>query len=428
MINFNKNNQGFTLIELLVVVVIIGIIATLAITSLSSARVKSRDIKRISDIKELSTALFMYYNRQGFYPTIITAGQAIVSPDGKTTYMQVVPSNPTPRNDGLCTDTDYSYTVDDQSRATTYTISTCLGSNTGSAFAGIVGYSPDGFFNFALTYTLTYTAGSHGAITGTSPQTVNYGSNGTAVTAVAGTGYHFVSWSDDSTQNPRTDTNVTANKSVTATFAINIFVCGQKITDSDGNAYDTILIGAQCWMAQNMRTKKYPDGTCINPGCPDASSADNGLGRACYSNTESICTTDGALYTWAAAMNSSTTEGAQGICPNGFHIPTDNEYKTLEMSLGMSQVEADAEAWRGTHNEGTQLQTGGTSGFNGIIAGWRINDGITFGWRSTIAFIWSSSSYDGTYKWDRRLASGGTQVYRTYENREYSFSIRCLKD
>ena len=78
--------------------------------------------------------------------------------------------------------------------------------------------------NFAInTYTLTYTAGANGSISGTSPQTVNHGANGTPVTAVPNTGYHFVNWSDGSTANPRTDTNVTANVSVTANFAINTY-------------------------------------------------------------------------------------------------------------------------------------------------------------------------------------------------------------
>jgi hypothetical protein len=76
--------------------------------------------------------------------------------------------------------------------------------------------------NFAInTYTLTYTAGPNGSITGTSPQTVNCGDSGTAVTAVPNSGYHFVNWSDASTQNPRTDTNVMANITVTANFALN---------------------------------------------------------------------------------------------------------------------------------------------------------------------------------------------------------------
>ena len=78
--------------------------------------------------------------------------------------------------------------------------------------------------NFAInTYTLTYTAGANGSITGTSPQTVNHGADGTEVTAVANTGYHFVDWSDGVLTAARTDTNVTANVSVTANFAINTY-------------------------------------------------------------------------------------------------------------------------------------------------------------------------------------------------------------
>jgi Divergent InlB B-repeat domain len=87
------------------------------------------------------------------------------------------------------------------------------------------GRSSNGVYSigYALptTHTLTYNAGPNGSISGTTPQTVNHGASGTAVTAVANTGYHFVQWSDLSTANPRTDTNVTANITVTASFAIN---------------------------------------------------------------------------------------------------------------------------------------------------------------------------------------------------------------
>src|SRR5204862_4194253 len=76
--------------------------------------------------------------------------------------------------------------------------------------------------NFAIDqYTLTYSAGANGSVSGTTPQTVNYGGNGSAVTAVPSTGYHFVSWSDASTANPRKDLNVTGDITVTASFATN---------------------------------------------------------------------------------------------------------------------------------------------------------------------------------------------------------------
>jgi uncharacterized repeat protein (TIGR02543 family) len=75
--------------------------------------------------------------------------------------------------------------------------------------------------NFAINqYTLAYTAGAHGTLSGKTPQTVNYGASGTAVTAVPAAGYHFVKWSDNSTANPRTDVNVAKNVAVTASFAI----------------------------------------------------------------------------------------------------------------------------------------------------------------------------------------------------------------
>lgn len=89
------------------------------------------------------------------------------------------------------------------------------GDNSGSLSVSITSCTPN------PTYTLTYTAGANGTLTGTSPQTVNQGASGSAVTAVPNSGYHFVNWSDASTTNPRTDTNVTSNISVTANFAAN---------------------------------------------------------------------------------------------------------------------------------------------------------------------------------------------------------------
>ncbi|MDD4902432.1 MAG: choice-of-anchor Q domain-containing protein [Patescibacteria group bacterium] len=99
----------------------------------------------------------------------------------------------------------------------------------------------------AITYTLTYAAGAHGLITGSSTQTVNLGADGSAVIPAPDIGYHFVNWSDSSTSSPRTDTNVTGNISVTATFAINTYT----ITASTG-AHGTVLPGG-------VTTKNYGD-------------------------------------------------------------------------------------------------------------------------------------------------------------------------
>jgi uncharacterized delta-60 repeat protein len=128
--------------------------------------------------------------------------------------------------------------------------------------------------NFAInTYTLTYAAGANGSLIGTTPQTVNHGASGTAVTAVPATGYHFVNWSDGSTANPRTDTNVTAIKSVTATFAINTYtltyIAGPYGVIS-GTTPQTVTHGASGTIvfavaAANARFVNWSDGSTANP-------------------------------------------------------------------------------------------------------------------------------------------------------------------
>ncbi len=122
--------KGFTLIELLVVIAIIGILSTLAIIALSSARQKARDSKRVADMNQISKALEVYYADNNSYPTLITPGQPISF--GSTTYLAAVPSNPTPWNDNNCPNQNYMYGSDNQR----YTLYYCLGSDTGQVKAG----------------------------------------------------------------------------------------------------------------------------------------------------------------------------------------------------------------------------------------------------------------------------------------------------
>lgn len=138
-----KNKNGFTLIELLVVIAIIGILSTLAVVALGGARTKARDSKRVADVKQLSTALELYYNNDGNYPSSITFGGSLVSPDGLTTYITKIPSNPSPRNDGNCDDADYIYAT--QNGNISYTVNFCLGNNVSSIQAGNNQATPSGF-------------------------------------------------------------------------------------------------------------------------------------------------------------------------------------------------------------------------------------------------------------------------------------------
>ncbi|MFH1610960.1 MAG: prepilin-type N-terminal cleavage/methylation domain-containing protein [Patescibacteria group bacterium] len=131
-----KNRKGFTLIELLVVIAIIGLLATLAVVALNNARAKSRDARRISDVKQIQTALEMYYNDAAAYPAAITAGSAIAT--GSNTYMGAVPEDP--QNTG-----SYVYTYANAGGTSDYTITFMLESGTGGFTSGtVVSATPSG--------------------------------------------------------------------------------------------------------------------------------------------------------------------------------------------------------------------------------------------------------------------------------------------
>ncbi|WKZ24974.1 MAG: prepilin-type N-terminal cleavage/methylation domain-containing protein [Patescibacteria group bacterium] len=130
----NTNRKGFTLIELLVVIAIIGILSTLAVVALGNARMKSRDAKRVSDVRQIQTALELHLNDQSTYPANLTSGIP--------TYMPVIPTNPAPQNDGSCPGGPYTYTQ--TNAGASYTLRFCLGADTGSIGAGTRTLTPVG--------------------------------------------------------------------------------------------------------------------------------------------------------------------------------------------------------------------------------------------------------------------------------------------
>jgi len=127
----NKKSEGFTLVELLVVIAIIGLLSTLSIVALSNARLKARDAVRVASVKQWQTALELYFNDAGKYPGSSTPGTAVAYQN--TTYMGIVPSNPTPRIDGGCSDLEFSYSSGNN---LTYDITYCLGGNSGGVSKG----------------------------------------------------------------------------------------------------------------------------------------------------------------------------------------------------------------------------------------------------------------------------------------------------
>ncbi|MGI6374006.1 MAG: type II secretion system protein [Patescibacteria group bacterium] len=138
-----KNNKpGFTLIELLVVIAIIGLLSTLSIVALNSARARSRDARRVSDVKNIQMALEMYYNDHLKYPTstddLASSSEA---------YLIVNPTPPTPA-DGSCDNNNNAYNYDASGNDGTYTLTYCLGAGTGGIPAGINTATPSGISTF----------------------------------------------------------------------------------------------------------------------------------------------------------------------------------------------------------------------------------------------------------------------------------------
>ena len=214
--------------------------------------------------------------------------------------------------------------------------------------------------------------------------------------------------------------------------------CGEVVTDRDGYTYNTALIGDQCWMTNNLRTRTRPNGsilswferTCVT-----------GDGTSLPGNG-AICPPEiGAIYTWDAAMDYGTIEGAQGLCPDGWHLPTNNEFVTLERAVCTSEncrtdFPFDNTSLTGTRGstEGEKLRIDGSSGFEaGPDVGGISNVGIhnpgwtPRHWGQGIDF-WSSTMV-GEYiaRW-HGMYSFQTAVMWKNEDTANRVSVRCIKD
>lgn len=182
-----------------------------------------------------------------------------------------------------------------------------------------------------------------------------------------------------------------------------------SFTDSrDGKIYKSIKIGNQEWLAENL-----------------AFVTDKGSWN--YGGSDEIDAKYGRLYTWDAAKLAM---------PAGWHLATDEEWKQLEMAVGMSQTEADGIEGRGT-NEGDKLRAtigwaengSGTNevGFSALPGGFRTNSGDTYldNW---IGYWWTATENDSLSAWFRFIATSNPKVYRKYGYKEDAYSVRCVKD
>lgn len=191
--------------------------------------------------------------------------------------------------------------------------------------------------------------------------------------------------------------------------------CGQPIIDEEGNSYGTVQIGDQCWMSSNLRVGSRIDG---NVAMTDNTVAE----KYCYDNDTANCTTNGGLYSWAEAMKYQTGEAAPGLCPTGWHIPTDYEWFILESHLDATISDSLATGPRGT-DAGTQM-VNGTLGLT--YSGYQ-NLSPIFDGQNSAGYYWSSTN-GGASVWRRYISQGTGQVSRDLDDAAYGFSVRCIKD
>ncbi|MEI6899660.1 MAG: FISUMP domain-containing protein, partial [Bacteroidota bacterium] len=222
--------------------------------------------------------------------------------------------------------------------------------------------------------------------------------------AVAGIGTHAILF----TYNNMYSCSNSATKQIKVVSS-QIFNCGELLTDvRDNLVYPSVLIGTQCWMAENLN-----HGNMISSAQMQRDNCF--IEKYCYNNTASICSSSGALYQWDEIMRYETTQGIQGLCPPGWHIPTELDWHILfkyYISNGFA---------------GSPLKFSGYSGYNALLSGVRfLNKQYDFDAFST--FLWSSTQRSYTKAWAHAMNSYNPSVSYYPGAKTDAFSVRCLKD
>lgn len=182
-----------------------------------------------------------------------------------------------------------------------------------------------------------------------------------------------------------------------------------------GKVYNTVTIGLQVWLKENLDL-----GTMLQDY---QNQTNNGvIEKYCYGNDVNNCNTYGGLYQWNEAMEYVSTAGTKGICPTGWHIPTLSEFETLKSAVG-NNGNALKEI-----GEGTGSGTGtNTSGFSALLAGLRNYAGFSqyFG---NYTYFWVSLEREDGYVYSFSLYYEHSFITSAYYNKNYGFSVRCIKD
>ena len=207
------------------------------------------------------------------------------------------------------------------------------------------------------------------------------------------------------------------------------------MTDIDGNVYKTVKIGDQWWMAENLKVTHFQNGDLVPEIVDNNEWYITTIEAYCnYDNNVNNVAIYGRLYNGYAAID------GRNISPDGWHVPSDEEWKELEICLGMTQLAADARGLRGTHQEGGKLKEGDTTywmspnigaadavGFKAMPGGYRWWSGDFRDMTKDATFWTSTQNYDYNI-WYRTLRYDLSQIYRSTMREQGSGSIRCVKD
>ncbi|MCF8370102.1 MAG: DNRLRE domain-containing protein [Bacteroidales bacterium] len=208
---------------------------------------------------------------------------------------------------------------------------------------------------------------------------------------------------------------------------------GIPIVNYDTQDYNTVLIGSQCWLKENLNV-----GTMIN-GNQDQ--LDNNLiEKYCYDNNPINCDTYGGLYQWDEMMEYASSQSLQGICPPDWHLPSDDDWKQLEGEVdnqyGGGDSEWDGDSYRGfdaglilRSTDGWYSNGNGTDlyGFSAIPGGFSSGIGDYYS-LSHLAEFWSSTEHSNSKAWYRKLYDASDQIYRFHSGKSVGFSVRCVQD
>jgi len=411
-----KKNHAFTLIELLVVIAIIGILATISVISLQNVRAKARDARRVADVKQIQIALELYFSDVGRYPTAAEFNLGSLystSSNGTTTYMVIIPTAPNPP-DGNCDSQSNVYLYSQQQGGSDYSIDYCLGGKA-SLDAGLKCATSDAILDrdCCSAFPIAYEGGPYDA---------------------------------------------------------------DGISTTTGGYYRAVRIGHQCWTKDNLNIGQMiyncsndggitPADYCDGLGNHNKQDNDNVIEKYCWGNnivnpdlsSSQGCNTDGGLYQWAEAMalpsscnnsdcSSQISLKHRGICPIGWHIPTDAEWHAVEYYLS-AEPKCDS-----THSNNNCLSAGNKMlkrfdnpfvGYNGChifnddcgASGLDIISGGYTEWAGAFSYLnWYTKYLSATQTNDSQVAIRMFDKYQTgiyYYSDTYKgqgFFVRCIKD